>query len=351
MPTNHQGDPILEVRNLHARFYTDEGIVSAVDGVDLDLRQGETLGLVGESGGGKTVTALSIMRLLAPPGRIEPGSEIWFGGRNLLELPETEMAALRGNHISMIFQQPHSSLNPVVRVGQQVAEVLDIHRALGKEESLAHAVTLLKLVGIPDAQSAARRYPHQLSGGLAQRIMIAMALACLPQILIADEPTTALDVTIQAQILDLMRELRRKMDVAIILITHDLGVIAEMADRVNVMYAGRIQEEASVRPLFRTPLHPYTVGLLGSIPVPGDPRTGLAVIPGSPPLPTDLPAGCRFHPRCPARTVYQLQVCAEHEPDLLPIDQDRAVRCWLYHPDYRPAGQINFGYHPQEHKT
>ncbi|HEC21343.1 MAG TPA: ABC transporter ATP-binding protein, partial [Chloroflexi bacterium] len=226
----------------------------------------------------------------------------------------------------------------------QIAEVLDIHRSLGKEEGRERAISLLRLVGIPEPEKRAEQYPHEMSGGMAQRVMIAMALACLPELLIADEPTTALDVTIQAQILDLMRELREKMDVSIILITHDMGVVAEMAERVNVMYAGRIQEKASVEDLFSKPLHPYTVGLLGSIPVLGKVQEELAVIPGSPAQALNLPPGCRFAPRCLARVANNLEICTREEPDLIPINGDRAVRCWLYHPDYRPEGEIDLGY-------
>ena len=334
---------ILEVRNLKTYFFTEAGVVKAVDGVDLQLKQGETLGIVGESGSGKSVTSLSIMRLIERPGRIVDG-EIWFGGQNLLQLPEKDMTHIRGNRISMIFQQPQSSLNPVFKIGEQIAEVLDIHRSLGKEEGHERAISLLRLVGISDPERRAQQYPHEMSGGMAQRVMIAMALACRPELLIADEPTTALDVTIQAQILDLMRELREKMEVGIILITHDMGVIAEMADRVNVMYAGRIQEEATVEDIFSRPLHPYTVGLLGSIPVLGEVKDALAVIPGSPAQPLNLPPGCRFASRCLARVANQLEVCTQQEPELMPAGEGRRVRCWLYHPDYRPQGEIDLGY-------
>jgi len=336
---------ILEIRNLRTYFYTEDGIVKAVDGVDIELKQGETLGIVGESGSGKSVTSLSIMRLIDTPGRIVEG-EIWFGGQNLLELPESEMVHIRGNRISMIFQQPQSSLNPVFKIGDQIAEVLDIHRSLGREEGRERAVSLLRLVGISEPERRAEQYPHEMSGGMAQRVMIAMALACLPELLIADEPTTALDVTIQAQILDLMRELREKMEVSIILITHDLGVVAEMVDRVNVMYGGRIQETANVRDLFMMPLHPYTVGLIGSIPVLGEVKEELAVIPGSPAQPINLPPGCRFAPRCLARVANSLEICTEEEPELFPIAEGRTIRCWLYHPDYQPAaiGEIDLGY-------
>lgn len=343
MADNHQGGNILEVKNLCTHFYTEEGVVKAVDGVDIAIKHGETLGIVGESGSGKSVMSLSIMRLVDSPGRIIDG-EIWFGDQNLLKLPEREMVHIRGNRISMIFQQPQSSLNPVFKIGDQIAEVLDIHRSLGKEEGRERAVALLKLVGIPEPERRAEQYPHEMSGGMAQRVMIAMALACLPELLIADEPTTALDVTIQAQILDLMRDLREKMDVGIILITHDLGVIAEMADRVNVMYCGRIQEEAPVEQLFAEPLHPYTVGLLGSIPVFGEVKNELAVIPGSPAQPVNLPPGCRFANRCLARIANKLDICTQEEPSLIPVSQGRQVRCWLYNPEYRPSGKIDLGY-------
>ena len=338
----HEGD-LLEVRGLKTHFFIEEGVVRAVDGVDIHVAQGETLGIVGESGSGKSVTSLSVMRLIDSPGRIVEG-EIWFGGQNLLDLPESEMVHIRGNRISMIFQQPQSSLNPVFKIGDQIAEVLDIHRSLGREEGRERAVQLLKLVGISEPDRRAEQYPHEMSGGMAQRVMIAMALACLPELLIADEPTTALDVTIQAQILDLMRELREKMEVAIILITHDLGVVAEMADRVNVMYAGQIQEEAPVGDLFENPLHPYTVGLIESIPVFGEVKDELAVIPGSPAQPLNLPPGCRFAPRCPARITNELEICTEEEPELLQVQDGRRVRCWLFHPDYAPEGDVEYGY-------
>jgi oligopeptide/dipeptide ABC transporter ATP-binding protein len=336
---------LLEIKNLRTYFFTGDGTVKAVDGVDITLKQGETLGIVGESGSGKSVTSLSIMRLIEKPGKIV-GGEIWFDGQNLLDLAEKDMVHIRGNRISMIFQQPQSSLNPVYKVGDQIAEVLDIHRALGKEEGRERAIQLLRNVGIPDPERRAEQYPHEMSGGMAQRVMIAMALACLPELLIADEPTTALDVTIQAQILDLMRELREKMEVSIILITHDLGVVAEMADRVNVMYAGRIQEEARVQDLFDQPLHPYTVGLMGSIPVLGEVKEELAVIPGSPAQPLNLPPGCRFANRCLARVANHLEICTREEPDLIAVGDDRRVRCWLYHPEHQPApvGEIDLGY-------
>ena len=329
MEPNHQA-PLLEVKNLKTYFYTEDGVVKAVDGVDFAVNRGEVLGLVGESGCGKSVTSLTIMRLIAQPGRVVEGS-ILFDGQDLLGLPETEMTHVRGNRISMIFQQPQSSLNPVFKVGDQIAEVLDIHRSLGKEAGWQRAIELLQMVGIPDAERRAQAFPHELSGGMAQRVMIAMALACVPELLIADEPTTALDVTIQAQILDLLRDLRTKMEASVILITHDLGVIAEMAERVAVMYAGRIVEQAEVRTLFDHPLHPYTQGLIASIPVLGKLKEKLEVIPGSVPNLVNLPPGCKFAPRCRPRVEHQLAVCTELEPQLRPVTRNHTARCWLYH--------------------
>ncbi len=321
--------PLLEVKNLKTFFNTEDGMVRAVDGVNFEVYPGEVLGLVGESGCGKSVTSLSIMRLIAPPGKIVEG-EINLDGRNLLDLPESEMIKMRGNRISMIFQQPQTALNPVFKVSDQIAEVLNIHQDFGREAGRNRAVELLKMVGIPDAERRAESYPHELSGGMAQRVMIAMALACVPELLIADEPTTALDVTIQAQILDLMRELREKMGTSVILITHDLGVIAEMAERVAVMYAGEIVEQTDVDALFEQPLHPYTQGLIGSIPVLGEIKDRLEVIPGSVPNLVNLPPGCRFAPRCAAREKFGLKVCAEFKPDLIEAKPGHLVRCWLY---------------------
>jgi oligopeptide/dipeptide ABC transporter ATP-binding protein len=337
-----QQKPLLEVKNLKTYFFTEDGIVKAVDGVDFVVYPGEVLGLVGESGCGKSVTSFSIMRLISQPGKIVDG-DIYFDGKNLATLPENEMIQVRGNRISMIFQQPQSALNPVFKVGDQISEVLDIHQSLGKELGRQRAVELLRMVGIPEPERRAEAYPHELSGGMAQRVMIAMALACAPELLIADEPTTALDVTIQAQILDLMRGLREKTGTSIILITHDLGVIAEMAERVAIMYAGRIVEQAAVGELFEKPLHPYTQGLIGSIPVLGKIKERLAVIPGTVPNLVNLPAGCRFAPRCLARIENQLAICTDQEPDLIEAEPGHIVRCWLYqdtkeHTAPRPGG-------------
>lgn len=321
--------PVLSVRNLKTHFFTEDGVVKAVDGVDFDLYPGEILGLVGESGCGKSVTSLSILRLVGVPGKIVDG-EIWFEGKNLLTLTETEMVAMRGNRMSMIFQQPQTSLNPVFKIGDQVAEVFTIHKNLPKKEAWEKAIDLLRLVGIPDAEKKAHAFPHEMSGGQAQRVMIAMALALNPTLLIADEPTTALDVTIQAQIMDLILELREKMGTSVILITHDLGVIAEMADRVAVMYAGQIVEQANVQELFANPQHPYTKGLMGSIPVLGKTARRLEVIPGSVPNLISLPEGCRFSPRCKARIDRNLELCLKEIPMLVETKSNHLSRCWLY---------------------
>ncbi|MGB9639930.1 MAG: ABC transporter ATP-binding protein [Anaerolineales bacterium] len=323
--------PLLEIKNLSTIFYTEDGVVRAVDGVDLCVYPGEVLGLVGESGCGKSVTSLSIMRLIVPPGKIISG-EIWFEGVNLLELSESQMMKIRGDRISMIFQQPQTSLNPVFTAGDQVGEVFVQHEKLHPKEALARSIELLRMVGIPDPERRARAYPHELSGGMAQRIMIAMALALKPDLLIADEPTTALDVTIQAQILDLMRDLRKQVGASVILITHDLGVIAEMAERVAVMYAGQIVEQTDVITLFDKPLHPYTRGLINSIPILGRHKDRLEVIPGSVPNLVNLPPGCRFAPRCKARIENDLEICNYENPQLLEIQPGHQVRCWLYQP-------------------
>ena len=326
---NSSNDTLLEVKGLKTYFFTEDGIVKAVDGVDFKVRRGETLGLVGESGCGKSVTSFSIMRLIGMPGQIVEG-EVYFDGQNLLEIPEREMCHMRGNRMSMIFQQPVSCLNPVFRVGDQIAEVLQVHEGLDAEDGQKRAVEMLSMVGIPDAQRRSEAYPHELSGGQAQRVMIAMGLATSPELLIADEPTTALDVTIQAQILDIMRNLREQINTAIILITHDMGIVAEMADNVAVMYAGRIVEYAPVKKLFAHPMHPYTQGLLASIPVLGQVRDELAVIPGAVPNLIDMPPGCRFAPRCAARIENDLTICTQEDPDMFEVEPNHTVRCWLY---------------------
>lgn len=333
-------DPVLDVSDLRTWFHTREGIARAVDGVDFSLNPGEVLGVVGESGCGKSVMSLSVMGLVPKPGRVESGKVI-FKGRDLLKMRPRQLEKIRGEEISMIFQQPQSSLNPVQRAGYQIAEVFAIHQKLKKKIGAKKAIELLERVGIPDPSSRARSYPHELSGGMAQRVMIAMALALEPAVLIADEPTTALDVTIQAQILDLMRDLQRESGTAVLLITHDLGVVAEMAHRVAVMYAGEIVEAAEVETLFADPQHPYTKGLIGSIPVLGRRSETLATIPGVVPRLIDMPEGCRFAGRCEARIEAGLTICTEQKPELLSLvltNSEAAPhespvhesRCWLH---------------------
>ncbi len=320
-------EKILEVKGLRTSFFSDDGEVKAVDDVSFDVYKGRTIGIVGESGCGKSVTSLSIMRLIPnPPGKIV-GGQILYKGKNLLDLSPAEMRTIRGNEISMIFQEPMTSLNPVFTVGNQICEAIRLHQDLSKKESLNKAIEMLRLVGIPSPDKRVHDYPHQLSGGMRQRIMIAMALSCNPQILIADEPTTALDVTIQAQILDLLRELKEKVGMALILITHDLGVVAEVADEVAVMYAGRIVEQGLVGEIFSNPKMPYTRGLLNSIPTLSQDPTGrvkrkrLETIPGIVPNLLHLPKGCRFQERC----VYKIESCQEEEPDLRVIGPNESV--------------------------
>jgi oligopeptide/dipeptide ABC transporter ATP-binding protein len=326
---NNNNQKLLEVSDLKTQFFTEDGVVKAVDGVDFDIQRGEIFGLVGESGCGKSATVLSIMRLIGVPGKIVRG-KVKFENSDLLTLSDREIQHIRGNQISMIFQQPQSSLNPVFTIGDQLTEVFHIHRNINKKVALEKSIDLLRVVGIPDPEQRVNCYPHELSGGQAQRVMIAMALGLRPSLLIADEPTTALDVTIQAQILDLMRDLRNQMDTAIILITHDLGVIAETADRVAVMYAGQIVEQASVRNLFEQPLHPYTQGLINSIPVLCEVNDRLEVIEGTVPNLIDLPPGCRFAPRCWARIEHKLTICSERIPEIRAAQSEHSVRCWLY---------------------
>jgi peptide/nickel transport system ATP-binding protein len=321
---------LLDVKNLKTYFFTDEGVVRAVDGVDLYIEKGETLGVVGESGCGKSVTALSVMKLIPqPPGKIVEG-EILYSGTNLVDMPAGQMRKIRGKEISMIFQEPMTSLNPVFTCGEQIAEALRLHEGLGRRAAMDKTVEMLKLVHIPNAERRVKEYPHQLSGGMRQRIMIAMALSCNPKLLIADEPTTALDVTIQAQILDLLNELKSKLKMAVMLITHDMGVIAETAQRVVVMYAAKVAEEAPVASLFKEPLHPYTQGLLRSIPridLSATERRRLETIPGTvPTLRGEIAPGCRFAPRCP----FVKSVCAEKDPVIKEVKPGHKVSCWLY---------------------
>jgi oligopeptide/dipeptide ABC transporter ATP-binding protein len=340
----NKDQPLLDVRGLKTHFFTDDGVVKAVDGVDLVVHEGEIFGLVGESASGKTITALSILRLLPPPGRTIAG-EILFDGASLLEFTEREMSRLRGSRISMIFQEPLASLNPVFSIGAQVAETFRAHQELERDDAWLRAVELLAQVGIADASESARAYPHQISGGQAQRVMIATALALNPMLLIADEPTSALDVTIQAQILDLIHGLTRSRKTAVILITHDLGVVAEMCHRVAVMYAGQIVEEAPVLPLFDTPLHPYTKGLLAAIPKPGEGDERLKLIEGDAPDAMHPPEGCRFAERCDARITYDLRICTALSPSLLRARSNHSVRCWLYqdHHDHAAPLRIRDG--------
>jgi peptide/nickel transport system ATP-binding protein len=330
-----EGPPLLRIRGLRTYFYTESGVAKAVDGVDLDIAEGEVLGLVGESGSGKSVTALSILRLIPdPPGRIADG-EVLFKGRDLLKLSWDEIRDIRGNDISMVFQEPMTSLNPVFTIGMQVMEVILAHEDVSKEEAHRRSVEILTEVGIPDAEERMKQYPHHFSGGQRQRVMIAMALVLNPALLIADEPTTALDVTIQAQILDLMLEMKeRRKGASILLITHNLAVVAETCDRVAVMYGGKIQEIAGIDALFNTPFHPYTYGLLGSIPsVDGAKAQRLTVIPGSVPDIHHLPVGCKFVTRCP----YAFEPCPEIEPPLIEDAPGHWVRCHLYPNGGKPA--------------
>ena len=325
---------LLEVRDLRTYFHTEDGVARAVDGVSFHVDRGEVLGIVGESGCGKSVTSLSIMGLVADPGRIEDGSSITYEGRELTGLSEKEMRGIRGNDIAMIFQEPMTSLNPVFPVGDQIGEALRLHRGMKKKEARERSIEMLRLVGIPVAERRVDEYPHQLSGGMRQRVMIAMALANEPDVLIADEPTTALDVTIQAQILELLDELRDRLGMAILLITHDLGVVAEVCDRVVVMYAGQVVEEGSVDDIFNRPSHPYTQGLLAAVPRADRKEGRLAVIPGTVPAPTAWPKGCRFHDRCP----FAWELPREELPPLFDLGGGHRSRCWLVeHPERRAA--------------
>jgi oligopeptide/dipeptide ABC transporter ATP-binding protein len=326
--------PILRVENLRTWFDSDKGPIRAVDGVDFEIEAGRTLGVVGESGSGKSVTALSVMGLVDEPGHIYEGTKILFDGRDLTELDEKAMEKIRGDDISMIFQEPMTSLNPVYSVGEQIAEAVRYHEKLGGKAAAARAVEMLELVGIPEAPRRANDYPHQMSGGMRQRVMIAIALSCNPKLLIADEPTTALDVTIQAQILELMTDLRERLGMSILLITHDLGVVAEMCDDVAVMYAGRIVERGPVADVFRSPQHPYTEALLQSIPMLGMTQAEpLRVIRGAVPSPLNWPVGCRFEPRCD----YAFDRCREVDPPLFPVPPQESACLLCEHGRRVPA--------------
>lgn len=327
---------LLEVENLRTSFYTDDGEVKAVDGVSFTLPKGKTLGIVGESGSGKSITALSILQLLASNGKIKDG-EIRFKGENLIGFSDNKMREIRGNAISMIFQEPMTSLNPVFTVGQQISESLIKHQKMSKKQAFARSVDLLKLVGIPSPEARVKNYPYELSGGMRQRVMIAMALACDPEMLIADEPTTALDVTIQAQILDLIKELQHRLGMSVIFITHDLGVVAETCDYVAVMYAGQVVEYADVYTLFKEPQHPYTIGLLNSLPRHDVEQDKLEPIRGNVPNVNDMPKGCRFAPRCPAATA----LCAEKLPDLVKDENGNDVRCWIYSDEWDGEAEVS----------
>ncbi|WP_408006932.1 ABC transporter ATP-binding protein [Pseudalkalibacillus sp. A8] len=325
---------ILEVKGLKTYFYTKHGVSKVVDGIDFTLQKGETLGIVGESGCGKSITSLSILRLIpSPPGKIT-GGQVLFKGKDLVVVPEDEMRKIRGNEISMIFQEPMTSLNPVIPAGEQIAEAIRLHQKMGRKVAWDKAVELLKLVGIPSPEKRAKQEPFQLSGGMRQRVMIAMALACTPEVLIADEPTTALDVTIQAQILELIKDLQTKLGMGVIMITHDLGVVAETCDTVAVMYAGNIVEQAPTEMIFTNPKHPYTRGLLDSLPKIHEDQEELRTIEGTVPSPYNMPTGCRYASRCPL----QEPMCHQEHPKLIEQSDGAKVRCWMY--TDRWTGQI-----------
>jgi peptide/nickel transport system ATP-binding protein len=326
MGVSQSSSALLEIRDLKTYFRTEDGIAKAVDGVSYPLYPGETLGIVGESGCGKSVTAMSILRLIPMPPGLFAGGQILFEGKDLLQISEAEMRKIRGHRISMIFQEPMTSLNPVYTVGDQIMESILLHQKKSKSEARALTIQMLKLVGIPSPETRIDEYPHQMSGGMKQRMMIAMALVCNPVLLIADEPTTALDVTIQAQILELLKRLQKELGMAILLITHDLAVVAETANHVGVMYAGKLVEYADVKTLFKNPKHPYTVGLFHSIPQLGQKKDKLETIPGMVPSALDFPSGCKFRNRCP----HVFQKCIDQEPPLKEIEKAHTVSCWLF---------------------
>ena len=317
--------PLLEIRDLAVLFTGPDGVARAVDGVDLTVGEGETVGLVGESGCGKSVTALAVLRLVDPPGHIAHGSSVRLEGRDLLALGAKEIRAVRGNHVALVFQEPLSALNPVLKIGAQIAEAIRAHEHVSRSTARWRAVEMLTAVGIPDAARTAAAYPHELSGGMRQRALIAMALACRPKLLLADEPTTALDVTIQAEILELLDSLQQKLGMAVLLITHNLGIVAERTRRVYVMYAGQIVEEAGTEQLFAHPSHPYTEGLMAAVPALDERKARLRSVPGQVPPATAWPAGCRFHPRCP----HAWAKCREEAPELLEVSPGHKARCWL----------------------
>ncbi|MDP3774335.1 MAG: ABC transporter ATP-binding protein [Gemmatimonadales bacterium] len=324
-PRRSDAPPLLELRDLRVTFHVEGGVARAVDGIDVVIDAGETVGLVGESGCGKSVASLAVLRLVEPDGHVAHGSSVRLEGRDLLALPMKEMRHVRGNHVALIFQEPMSALNPVLPIGEQIAEVVRTHENVKRKDAWARAVEMLKLVGIPDPEERARHYAHQLSGGMCQRVLIAMALVCRPKLLIADEPTTALDVTIQAEILELLAGLQARLGMAVLLITHNLGIVAETTRRVYVMYAGQIVEEAPTEELFARPAHPYTEGLMAAVPKLDEKRERLAAIPGQVPPATSWPAGCRFHPRCP----YAWEKCRTEMPPLLDAGPGHRSRCWL----------------------
>jgi oligopeptide/dipeptide ABC transporter ATP-binding protein len=334
-PARAADGPLLSIENLRTYFHTGAGLARAVDGVSFAVGAGETVGVVGESGCGKSVTAMSILRLIRPPGRIEAGSRVLFEGKDLLAASEADLRAIRGNRVAMIFQEPMTALNPVFTVGDQIAEVARIHARASRRDAWAKAVEMLSLMGIPAPADRAAQYPHQLSGGMRQRVMIAMALVMNPALVIADEPTTALDVTIQAQILELLQELQGRLGTSILMITHDLGVIAETAKRVIVMYGGEVVEEAAVGQIFSAPHHPYAEGLLAAMPRVGGARERLAVIPGTVPPPTAWPSGCRFRDRCP----YAWERCLREHPPLYDLGEGHTSRCHLADEPERRAGR------------
>ncbi len=328
-------EPILQINNLQTSFFMEGGEVKAVDGVTLSVPKGDTVGVVGESGCGKSVMALSILRLIEHPGKII-GGEIILNGENLLKKSKNEMRDLRGNKISMVFQEPMTSLNPVYTIGEQISEAYRGHQKISRKKAHAKSLEMLKLVGIASPEKRMHQYPYELSGGMRQRVMIAMALACVPDLLIADEPTTALDVTIQAQILELIKELQQKLGMSVLIITHDLGIIAETCSNVAVMYCGSIVEYADVQALFDHPKHPYTVGLFKSLPRHDVDKEELEAIEGSVPSPAEMPEGCRFAPRC----LYADRICLERYPDLKPLENGRLVRCWIYSDDWKGSKEV-----------